>query len=887
MIARLDMPPSSPPTACIPALPHPYGTVDSTQAAIEHATPMMRQFLEVKRQYPGVVMLYRMGDFYETFLEDALTVARALEITLTGREAGKLGKVPMAGVPARALDSYLTRLLAQGYKVAICEQVEDPALAKGLVERRVVRVLSSGTLTDSQHLRADEPNYLAAVYLPPKASQWNDPTGCALAYTDLSTGALVCQQGTYDQVLNQLDALRPAELLVQGRAEKTLAGHHHADWVADVPPAIAHQYTCTALPAASFDPAITVPLLCQTFAVTSLEGLNLDDPGLQRVCGAIAHYLRDSFIDSLPVLQPPRLLRPQDSLFLSATARRHLELLTTAKEGRKEGSLYGVLNRTVTAMGARLLRDWISAPLTDVSAIVARQDGVAALVHAPHARVALRQALPAVYDLERLAQKVANATLQPRDGLALGQSLARIPQLAAAVAGLPAEPFAAFAQYPPTLAELANWIVASIHPEAPVSLKEGGVIRDGVDPNIDRLRQRLATQDQWLSQFEAAERQRTDLRTLKVQFTAAVGYYIELGKATAKQAPPEYTRRQTLTNAERFITPELKAFEEEVLEAQANLRRLESERFLAIREALQPHAPLIAQWAKQVAGLDVFLSLATVAVERHYCRPVVDEGDGLKLVQARHPVIEAHVPMGQFVANDCALKAATIHPLSAGDEAQVQIITGPNMAGKSTYMRQVVLCVLMAQMGSFIPAQSARIGVVDAIYTRIGAVDDLAQGQSTFMVEMAETAQILNGATRRSLVVLDEIGRGTSTYDGVAIAWSVVDYLVHRLGCRTLFATHYHELNVLAMVHPQRVENVRACVSETGDEVVFLHRIEAGSAQKSYGIQVARMAGLPAEVLRLADSKLADLQGESEKTLRQRRATLTRTDENDPQLRLF
>jgi DNA mismatch repair protein MutS len=863
-------------------------TIHSLVVNPDDVTPMFRQFIEVKHQYPGVLLLYRMGDFYETFFEDALIAAKALELTLTARDCGKLGKIPMAGFPEKTQETYLARLVEQGFQVAICEQVEDPALAKGLVKREVVRVLSPGTITEFSQLRPDANNFLAALVLPSKSN-----AKYGLAWCDITTGGFYAAELVESQVMAELERIAPTELLVKGRKQRIVAGVAMDEWVPDVPQSFVRTFKYTPLPDSAFDAASTAPQLCQWFGVQSLEGYGLHEAKQAQVaCGAIGYYLRQQFVGTPPQFQGISLIRLDNAMALTASARRNLELLTTVRDGKSDGTLFWVLNQTATPMGARLLRQWVSQPLVYLPEIQSRLDAVEALVSLPGLAEALRNVLPGIYDLERLGTRLLNSTAAPRDLVGLKHALQQLPKLSAVLSSFdsPASPLpfylARLSQAPSALLTMANTIQSALADTPAITLKEGGVIRDGFDADLDAMRQLVAHQNEWLANYEAAERERSGIKTLKVAFNNAFGFYIEISRAQAQNATTEqlasYHRKQTLTNAERFTTPELKAFEDKVLDAQARQFEREAELYVQLRQSLQPTATQVLQTARDVAALDVLTSLAQVAIEQGYTRPVVDESLVLNLVDCRHPVVEKRLPMGQFVANSCALSSEP----ELGDVPQIQIITGPNMAGKSTYMRQVALCVVMAQIGSFVPAKHAHIGLVDALYTRVGAVDDLAAGQSTFMVEMQETAQILNNATRRSLVVLDEVGRGTSTYDGVSIAWSVTEDLATRLGCRTLFATHYHELNVLEKAFAQ-VKNVRVCVSE-GDtgEIVFLHTVEAGAAQKSYGIQVARMAGVPKSVTDRANGLLNQLNKKELATI-QARHVREALQAEVPQLSLF
>ncbi len=836
---------------------------------------MMRQFLEVKQAYPGVILFYRMGDFYETFLEDAVITARALEITLTSREAGKLGRIPMAGVPVKAVDGYLQRLLEKNFKVAICEQVEDPALAKGLVERRVTRVLSSGTVADQKFLKSNENNFLAAAWYSSKAHLWG------FAYCDATTGEFFTTQLSEDQFTNELDRVRPSELLVPGRRQKGIVVD---EWVPDVTISLQEHYSCTALRPEAFDLKRAEERIRKWFNIQSLDSFGLlDAPTAVVAVGSILGYLEQTYLEEArPTFDSLRFYQLTDRMEMNHTTRRHLEILQTVKDGKWEGSLLGVLDKTSTSMGARLLRQWLQAPSIDLNEINSRLDAVEALVLDPVLRDGLLSTLPNIYDLERLSMKVQNLSAQPRDLIALKKSCQLLPRISELLKGTETFYLNRAQAMPPELHVFTQRIEETLLETPAIGLKEGNLFKTGVDAELDRLRALVETQQSWLEDYERTERERTGLKTLKVGLNNAFGYFIEISKSLAKQAPPDYQRKQTLTNAERFTTPELKSHEEQVFEAQGKLFDIEYQLYLKLREELQAYGPLLRDVAQRIAVLDVLLSLAIVAVEQQYTRPHMDSSLELTLHEARHPVIEKILPLGAFVSNNATLSAAPKdHRIP-----QLMIITGPNMAGKSTYMRQVALIVLMAQMGSFVPASYARIGIVDKLFTRIGAVDDLASGQSTFMVEMTETAHILNCATQHSLVLLDEVGRGTSTYDGVSIAWSVAEHLVHHNGCRTLFATHYHELNTLEQISP-KIQNYRVLVSESEGNIEFLHTVVPGAAQKSYGIQVAKMAGLPAKVIAKAERLMNRMQEKEFTVIEKQRQTSLLAAAQEDQLSLF
>jgi DNA mismatch repair protein MutS len=844
----------------------PYQTLYSATVDVAQASPMIAQFLEVKRQYPGIILFYRMGDFYETFLEDALIAARVLEITLTGRDAGGLGRIPMAGVPVKAVEAYLGKLLAQNFKVAICEQMDDPATTKGLLRRQVVRVLSSGTVTEQALLNADENNFLASLAIRPGARD------CGLAYCDVTTGEFSVTELPLSELFSELDRIRPVEILVRGRKRRAASLQELDTFLPDVPTELSQRYRCTPLPDEAFQPADTRRLLLSILNVSSLEGFGLEgasqngelasqkrspsSKGLQaclalEAAGVIGYYIHRNFPDSAPALTGIRRYSLRQTVTMNAAARRNLELMATVRTAQAEGSLFSVLNCTGTSMGARCLRQWISQPLTDRNEIHSRHEAVDELIQHSEVREGIRGLLPDIYDIERLSAKVASLTVSPRDLVALKLSLARLPELSNRVKTLKSFYLTRLQDFPPEVFRVTALIERAIDDAPALNLKEGGLIKPGYHAELDKMRELLGNHQDWLNRYESEQRERTSVKTLKVAFNSAFGYFIEMTRANSHAAPDDYQRRQTLTNAERYTTDVLKAHEAQVLDAQSRQYELEANLFIEIRQQISGFSAILADCAQRVAALDVLQSLATVAVENRYVRPIVDESRELFVRQGRHPVVEKMLPLGAFVPNDVGLSGDA----KTSQTPQLMMITGPNMAGKSTYMRQVALMVVMAQMGSFVPAEYARIGLVDGIYTRVGAVDDLAGGQSTFMVEMNETAQILNGATDRSLVLLDEVGRGTSTGDGVSIARAVAEHLVDVTGCRALFATHYHELNTLEQTHP-RIANYRLRVKEMDGEIAFLHSVEPGTAQKSYGIQVARMAGVPTRVIQRAETLL-------------------------------
>ncbi|MCR4412954.1 MAG: DNA mismatch repair protein MutS, partial [Thermoguttaceae bacterium] len=796
-------------------------------------TPMMKQYLEAKRACPEALLLFRMGDFYELFYDDAKTAARLLNLALTSRDKGE-NPVPMAGFPHHQLESYLGKLIAAGQRVAVCEQVEDPKKAVGLVRREVTRVVSRGTLTDDALLDPRQSNYLAAV-AP------GDPVG--MAWVELSTGRFVAAAFPPSQVVDQLARIAPAEVLLDESAEP-LPGH------------LAEQMMVTRRPSWAFAPKAGEAALAKQFGTASLEGFGFgDEPGdvqAVRAAGAILDYLIETQKTSLEHIDRLVPYRAATTLEIDEASRRSLEITRSMRDGRREGSLLHVLDRTVTAMGSRLLAEWVANPLSDREAIESRLEAVDELVADSALCADLREALRHVYDVERLLARVTTGRTNPRDLSFLGRTLAKLPVLKAKLAGRKSPLLGALEAQIDLCAELRATLEAALVDDCPLSSRDGGFIRPGYSADLDALRELAHGGKEWIARFQAREIERTGIPSLKVGFNKVFGYYLEVTNAHQEKVPSDYIRKQTVKNAERYITPELKEYEEKVLTADEKSKELEYELFVGLRDAVAAARRRLQTTAAVLAQLDVLASLAELARQRGYCRPKLVDEPVLAIRDGRHPVLDLTEPEGTFVPNDT---------FAGGDSGVLLLITGPNMAGKSTYIRQVALITLLAQIGSFVPAQEATIGLADRIFARVGARDELARGQSTFMVEMTETARILNLATPRSLVILDEIGRGTSTYDGISLAWSVAEYLHDRIGCRTLFATHYHELTDLAR-SLARVKNLNVAVREWQDEVVFLHKIVEGAADKSYGIHVARLAGVPREVVERAKDILAQLEEE-------------------------
>lgn len=786
-------------------------------------TPMMRQYAQAKAAHPDAIILFRLGDFYEMFAEDAETGSRLLELVLTSREVGKGRRVAMCGVPVHAVDSYIARLIDAGCKVAICEQVEDARLARGLVRREVVRVITPGTVVEESMLAEGDNNFLVALYEADAAY--------GLAALDVSTGEFLATTLEGDSAPEALQAelarLRPAECLVTTQGQSSERWRLIAETL---------NLRCTVCDDAAFDLAQTREYLAQQFGADT-GWRDAHSPLALQAAGAIVHYVQAMYKSALHHLTGLRPYRLSQYMVLDAITRRNLELVRTMRQGVRQGSLLHGLDETITSMGARLLQRWVEQPLRQPDAIRERLDAVAALVADTERRQQLRQALRGIYDIERLVGRIACGAANARALVALRYALEALPQVRETLAEWEAPLLCALRQDCVGEDELVALLQQTIVDEPPVSLRDGGLIRTGYDAGLDQLIEETERHKRWVARLQNRERQRTGIKSLKVGFNQVFGYYIEVSKANLHRVPDGYKRKQTLSNGERYITDSLKDREVAILHAADQRSELEYHLFVDIRQRLANDAALLQRIAAAVAQLDTLATLAEVAVLHDYVRPTVSEDDRIEVRQGRHPVVERG--LDGFVPNDLVLDRET---------QQLVILTGPNMAGKSTYLRQLALIVLMAQMGSFVPAESAHIGLVDRIFTRVGAVDDIAAGRSTFLVEMSETAHILHHATPRSLLILDEIGKGTSTFEGLSLAWAVALYIVRRLGTRGLFATHYHELTALEALYPG-MQNFHMAVRETSEGIVFLRQVAPGGASKSYGLHVARLAGLPHEVL--------------------------------------
>ena len=806
------------------------------------STPARKQYLRIKKQHQDEVLLFRMGDFYETFDNDARLISRELEIALTSREMGKGERVPLAGIPYHALDGYLAKLIKKGYRVAICEQTSDPAASRGIVDREVVRVVTPGTVIEDSILDRKANNYLAAAV--------TEGERAGLAYVDITTSEFATSEFPASHLAVELAGLEAAELLVSEESLPPNTGDGRTGSDDDV--------SITTVSPDMFHEDWAREALHNAFGVTSLEGFGCERlPLAVRAAGAIVRYLEDHRSGALGQLNSLYTYSTQSYMVLDPQTRRNLELFEGGRWGGDTGaSLLAVLDRTKTSMGARQLRRWVGRPLLDVTELTKRQDAVEWFHRSAVRRGRVTAVLQKIADIERLINKVSASAATPRDMVGLGRSLAAAPEIwqilgededAPAVAWLTDGVHDA--------SDTVDLIGRAITDDPPLNVGDGGVILQGFSDDLDRLRNSSREAQDYIASLEKTERERTGIKSLKVGYNKVFGYYIEISRSNLSQAPEEYIRRQTLVNAERFITPQMKEYESLILNAQERIAELESSLFRQVCKQIADAAGPIMTVARAVSQVDAFASLAEVAERQGYVRPELNEGDTISIVQGRHPVVERAIDAGKFVPNDIRL--------STRDE-QVIMLTGPNMAGKSTFIRQVAVITLMAQIGSFVPADSATVGVVDRIFTRVGLQDDLSTGQSTFMIEMLETATILNHATPRSLVILDEIGRGTSTYDGLAIARAVAEFIHNhpRAGCKTLFATHYHELTQLADVLP-RVRNYNVAVAEEDGEVVFLHHIVPGGADRSYGVYVARLAGMPAAVVNRAWEVLTELEGKS------------------------
>ncbi len=803
-------------------------------------TPMMQQYMEIKERYKDSLVFFRLGDFYELFFEDAETASRDLEITLTARECGLENKAPMCGVPFHAANNYIDKLVSKGHKVAICEQVEDPSKAKGIVKRDVIRVITPGTLIDTNLLDDKKNNYLISIYI--------SSNGCGLSYVDMSTGELLCTEilgnEMNQKLMDEISKIEPTEMiyfiekdvhnsnLIENIREKfNIYINQCDDWI--------------------FEDNYSINQIKDQFSVASISGLGFhpNHIGIQST-GAIIHYLKTTQKRSLTHINKINLYNFEDKMILDIATRRNLELTETIRNNDKKGSLLWVLDKTSTAMGARMIRKWIEEPLLSVEVINQRLHAVEILKNDILLRSELKENLKQIYDLERLSGKIAFGSANPRDLVALKNSASYLPTIKKLFSNKASGLLNKILDRIDTLEDIKELIDKSILDEPALSLKDGGIIKGGYSEELDELQKASREGKQWVANLEQEEKQKTGIKSLKIRYNKVFGYYIEISKSNLHLAPDNYTRKQTLANSERYITPELKEIENKILGAEEKITQIEYDEFIDIRSKLSDEIKRIQKTANAIAELDVLYSFAEVAEENNYIKPNVNNSETIDIKEGRHPVVEKVLESELFVSNDTYIDT---------EDEQLLMITGPNMAGKSTYMRQVALITLMAQIGSFVPAENATLGITDRIFTRVGANDDLSQGQSTFMVEMSEMASIVNLATKKSLLIVDEIGRGTSTFDGLSIAWAVAEYISEKLRSRTLFSTHYHELTELSKLY-DRIVNYRVSVKEDKDQIIFLHKVLKGSADKSYGIQVARLAGLPNDIISRAKNILTDLE---------------------------
>lgn len=802
-------------------------------------TPMMSQYMKIKKEYEDCILFFRLGDFYEMFFEDAKTASRELEITLTGKNCGQEERAPMCGVPYHAAEAYIEKLIAKGYKVAICEQTEDPETAKGIVEREVIQVITPGTLLSRRMLKENENNYIASVYM--------DERGAGIVYSDVSTGEIVgvdfLEEDINENVVNLLTSIKVREIIINESAliqeERGYIKNFTGAYVSPLGDSYFSKENCN-------------EIIKKHFSTGSLMGMGIAErPYITSALGALLEYLYETQKNSMSQLINFSIYEQSNHMSIDKATIRNIELLETLYENKVSGSLLGVLDKTGTAMGSRLMRNWIRSPLTDLDMIKARLDAVEYLFDDIVFRNHISETLKKIYDLERLATRMACGNANGRDMIALKNSLFNLPEIKIILKETNNTLLNEISNNIDPLEEIYKLIENSIVDDPPFTIKEGGLIKEGYSSKLDEMKNSIADGQNWIASLESIERERTGIKTLKVGFNKVFGYYIEVRKSGSDLIPDNYIRKQTLVNCERYITPELKEVESKVLNAEAKINALEHELFSEIRERIKSITDILQKTAKNVAALDVLTSYAHVSQKLGFVKPDVHSGEIIAIKNGRHPVIENMVSGGTFVANDTYID---------NEDASMLLITGPNMAGKSTYMRQTALIVLMAHMGCFVPCDEAEIGLVDRIYTRIGASDNLSQGQSTFFVEMSELAYILNTCTSKSLIILDEIGRGTSTYDGLSIAWALVEHLCKDENrARTMFATHYHELTVLSDTL-KGIKNLNVEVRQDNGKIVFMHKIVEGSASQSYGIHVADLAGVPKSLLLNAQDKLKMLE---------------------------
>ncbi len=827
-------------------------------------TPLMKQYFKIKNDHPDTILLFRVGDFFETFDEDAKTASNVLGITLTKRANGKAEHVPLAGFPHHAIDSYLPKLVRAGFRVAICEQVENPKFAKGIVKREVVEVVTPGASFSDKLLDHKKNNYIASIFIN------KDKAG--ISFADVSTGEFSTYEINSQNVQQQISLINPTEILV-GKAQKNI--------IEPIVRSVSEAIRITRIDDWIYDIDFSHDLLLNHFNTKTLKGFGVENFNEGIIsAGAVLHYLKDTQKASLSHISKLSKYNPSDYMHLDFSTKRNLEILYSIQGDSREGTLISILDKTVTAMGGRLLKRWISAPLTKLNPINKRQECVSEFFNNQAARKNLIKELKEVGDLERLISKICVGRANPRDLVNLKLSLRKIPLIKQVLDNFASETIGQINSKLKPLENIIDKIEIAISDEPPLSTNDGGVIRTGFSPELDELRDLSSNAKGWIANLQKTERERANIPSLKVSYNKVFGYYIEVSNTHKNKIPENYIRKQTLVNSERYITPELKEYEDKILNAEENISSLEHQIFEQIRSYVAIEAEAIQENAKLIGMLDCYISLAEAAHEYNYSKPEIDESNEINIVEGRHPVVERILPPGEkFTANSYQ---------ASGDDSQIIILTGPNMAGKSVYLRQVGLIVLLAQIGSFVPAKSAKIGLVDNIYTRVGASDNIAAGESTFLVEMQEAANILNNATPGSLILLDEIGRGTSTFDGISIAWAITEYLHENsnVAAKTLFATHYHELNEMSDIFP-RINNYKVEVREYGDKVIFLHKVSKGGADHSYGIQVGQMAGLPDFVTNRAKEILQNLEGKELTPYEVKKAKHKKYREDQYQISLF
>lgn len=834
-------------------------TESSDNTSLNHAglTPLMTQYKEVKFQHKDCLLFFRLGDFYELFENDAVIAARLLDITLTSRPEVNYpnGRVPMAGVPVRSVELYLAKLLAKGYSVAICEQVGIVGQEKGPVERKVTRILTPGTVLESHLLPKRASNYLACIVRKDKKDK-SDNSIWGLAYVEASCAEFYVSELSEDELLLELGRLSPTEILVAKQFAKLSSNDVVESEILDAPDNVSESYRLSGRAKNLFNYESCQRRIKQFFSVSTLEGFGCADmPLAVQAAGVVLEYLERTQGDQIPHFKGIATYYANDQLVIDNNTRKNLELTETMRDRNFEGSLLWRIDETKTAMGSRLMRKWLLKPLLSVLEIQARQESIAEFIASPNMRTCIEQSLTNFADLERLAVKLKSCTSSPRDLLAISESMARLPDLAQALKNGESVYLKSLKDIPPNLLQLADLINKAIDPEASREISEGNIFRSGFNKQLDEIRSLLGGGKDWINKFQQDEIAHTGIRNLKVGFNRTFGYFIEITNSNRQAAPDHYIRKQTLTNAERYITPELKEYEAKILNAEKHQSELEYKLFIELRNECAQYASMLYDLAQYIAALDALFSLAQVALSKKYVKPTVDNSLVLSIKAGRHPVLEQILPAGQYVANDLSLEGDS-------DNQQMIILTGPNMSGKSSYLRQVAEITILAQMGAYVPADSAHIGLVDRIFTRIGAVDDLTQGQSTFMVEMTEVTQCCLSASERSLILFDEVGRGTSTYDGVAIAWSVAEYLATEIKARTIFATHYHELNALTKYFAQ-IKNYQMLVREQDGHVHFIRTVIPGGASRSFGIQVAKMSGLPQSIITRAENLMREMERKS------------------------